>query len=1354
MRNDQTIQAVTCLLLTAVFSAGPAMAFAGCPITTNAVTFLGTDTTTQGNWKGAGNMGASPATSSLTYGKDGNILPDTGSCDLACNPFPDYASFGPQCINSATPGNTGSQPNSTHAYAYLVQGPSSVMGPEPKNETNTNYFQCNYSDINPAVPWAPMAPFPTTADTRQITKWYTCPGITSFYLELSFGNSTHNFEVYVVDDMNGGTLARSEELQVLDGDTNALLWDSGVFTNFSGGVYYTWAITGHVKIQVINHSTNGRDAVINGVFFDPSNAPPLPVSIGVWPADSTVTAGYSEQLIANVTNTTNTAVTWSFSPTVGSISESGVYTAPANVTGVQNVVVTATSVDDPTKTASGTLTLQPSTGSVNGNSLVGSTGLGTIRNDYSGWVGFGFKVGATPMIVQGLGRISVAGNTQSHVVKLVQASSDGPPPFFDRPGTDVQGGNVLVTPGNTAPGTFAYAALGTPLALAASSTYYVLTQETLGGDEWYGYNTYVQTSPDGTGTGPVYGSSSWTSTIVAGYTYAPVDLKYTLAPPPGPPTGTLFVTNKTLGTLRNDYSGWVGFTFNTGSAPLTVNALGRIVVAGNTQNHAVKLVDAATGSDVPNGIASVATTSAPPGAFAYATLPVTVTLAASHTYFLMSQEAYGGDQWYDFNSVVQTTGVATVTSAVYGTGAPYRPIGNPGRSYGPVGFLYGTVSAGPPVITQQPQSTSVTAGQSASFSVVASSSLPPTYQWQSQAPGASGFTNISGATSSTYTTPPAQISDNGTQFQCVATNNSGSVTTSIVTLNLQPSAGGANMAFVTNRTLGTLRNNYTGWVGMSVTMGGSPVTVTALGRMFAPDNQGTHTVKLVNAATGTDVPGGAASVTMTGSAGQFVYAGLPSSVVLNANTTYFVLSQEASGNDFWYDYNTVVQTTSAATATSAVYGTGAPYTSIGTPGQTYVPVDFLYGAGSAGPPVITQQPQNTSVTASQSATFSVVASSGSPLTYQWQSQAPGASGFTNISGATTSTFTTPPAQVSDNGTQFQCVVTNGSGSVTTSIVTLTVQSSGGGASTAFVTSKALGTLRNNYTGWVGMSVTVGGTPLTVTALGRMFAPGNLGTHTVKIVNATTGADFPGGAASVTMTGSAGQFAYASLASSIVLNANTTYYVLSQETSGSDFWYDYNTTATTLSVAVLTGAVYGGAAPYTVVGSSAGHMYVPVDFKFTPPPDGMPYVTFEHLGRLRSDFSGWAGMAITVGSSSITVKSLGRLVAAGNNGNHVLKLVSAAGADIAGGSASVATAGAAPGSFAYAPLASPVVLNANTTYYLVSQETAGGDTWYDLDTTLQTSPVATISGAVWAFTNSYSTLGGAGHSYIPVDFKFQ
>jgi hypothetical protein len=236
--------------------------------TINAVAFNGVDTTTQGAWKGAGNFNAPPASSSLVYGKDGVILPDTEGCDAACNPFPSYVSFGPGLVNASTAGNVGAKPYSTHAYVDLVQGSSGVMGPEPQNATDTDFFQCNFTFSNPAAPWALMVAWRPVVDTREISAWYTCSGITSFYLEFSFGSSTHNFEVYVEDDQGSGTQLRSEELQVLDGDTNAVLYDSGSFTNFTGGVYYKWSITGHVKVKVINTSTNGTSAVINGAFFN------------------------------------------------------------------------------------------------------------------------------------------------------------------------------------------------------------------------------------------------------------------------------------------------------------------------------------------------------------------------------------------------------------------------------------------------------------------------------------------------------------------------------------------------------------------------------------------------------------------------------------------------------------------------------------------------------------------------------------------------------------------------------------------------------------------------------------------------------------------------------------------------------------------------------------------------------------------------------------------------------------------------------------------------------------------------------------------------------------------------------
>src|SRR5690349_22059672 len=63
-----------------------------------------------------------------------------------------------------------------------------------------------------------------------------------------------------------------------------------------------------------------------------------------------------------------------------------------------------------------------------------------------------------------------------------------------------------------------------------------------------------------------------------------------------------------------------------------------------------------------------------------------------------------------------------------------------------------------PAVTTQPASQTVTAGQAATFTVVASGTAPLTYQWQKN--GA----NISGATSASYTTPTTTTSDSGSTF--------------------------------------------------------------------------------------------------------------------------------------------------------------------------------------------------------------------------------------------------------------------------------------------------------------------------------------------------------------------------------------------------------------------------------------------------------------------------------------------------------------------------------------------------------------------------------------------------------------
>ncbi|MGH9523933.1 MAG: PKD domain-containing protein, partial [Terriglobales bacterium] len=75
-----------------------------------------------------------------------------------------------------------------------------------------------------------------------------------------------------------------------------------------------------------------------------------PVTVAVSPLNATVHLGATQQFTATVTNATNTSVTWT--ATAGTIDASGFFTAPASV---GSVTVTATSVADPSRTASATV---------------------------------------------------------------------------------------------------------------------------------------------------------------------------------------------------------------------------------------------------------------------------------------------------------------------------------------------------------------------------------------------------------------------------------------------------------------------------------------------------------------------------------------------------------------------------------------------------------------------------------------------------------------------------------------------------------------------------------------------------------------------------------------------------------------------------------------------------------------------------------------------------------------------------------------------------------------------------------------------------------------------------------------
>jgi len=94
-----------------------------------------------------------------------------------------------------------------------------------------------------------------------------------------------------------------------------------------------------------------------------------------------------------------------------------------------------------------------------------------------------------------------------------------------------------------------------------------------------------------------------------------------------------------------------------------------------------------------------------------------------------------------------------------------------------------TASAIAPAITSEPSDASIMAGQTATFSVVASGTASLLYQWEKNG------TAIGGATSASYTTPAETTADNGATFAVVVSNSAGSAASRSAKLNVAAPGG-------------------------------------------------------------------------------------------------------------------------------------------------------------------------------------------------------------------------------------------------------------------------------------------------------------------------------------------------------------------------------------------------------------------------------------------------------------------------------------------------------------------------------------------------------------------------------------
>lgn len=129
--------------------------------------------------------------------------------------------------------------------------------------------------------YSPLTWVSSTSDVRGLKKPSNLPdrigaawsSPSSFTIDLNTVDmTTHPVALYCLDY---DSKARRQVIDVLDSQGNVL--DSRTVSNFQGGIYLVWKVSGHVSFRVT--LLNGPTAVVNGVFLGDPKSPSVPAPV-------------------------------------------------------------------------------------------------------------------------------------------------------------------------------------------------------------------------------------------------------------------------------------------------------------------------------------------------------------------------------------------------------------------------------------------------------------------------------------------------------------------------------------------------------------------------------------------------------------------------------------------------------------------------------------------------------------------------------------------------------------------------------------------------------------------------------------------------------------------------------------------------------------------------------------------------------------------------------------------------------------------------------------------------------------------------------------------------------------------
>jgi hypothetical protein len=139
---------------------------------------------------------------------------------------------------------------------------------------------------------------------------------------------------------------------LVSGTSNiAVTWSASAGTIATSGLYTAPSAAGTYTITAISKADTTKFASAIVIVSAPQT-----VVVSVSPSAITAQPAQQVQFTATVSGISNTAVTWSVTQGSGTITQTGLYTAPQ---GIENDIITATSQADPSKSARASITLIP-----------------------------------------------------------------------------------------------------------------------------------------------------------------------------------------------------------------------------------------------------------------------------------------------------------------------------------------------------------------------------------------------------------------------------------------------------------------------------------------------------------------------------------------------------------------------------------------------------------------------------------------------------------------------------------------------------------------------------------------------------------------------------------------------------------------------------------------------------------------------------------------------------------------------------------------------------------------------------------------------------------------------------------